>query len=198
MNCFKIMSSLGLLFFALYNVELYAQESGASTSSEARSTETTAEVSFQSNPVVQELPDYSQSWLDGRVSLVGGEYTTSERQYLFAEANRIPVVYAGNFTALRNNGHLVRLEGPYIKFKSARVIPYVLPELRDVTVALSEAYHQAGCGSITINSALRLGNRRPLWNSSPVLGTPSWHGCRCSDQRRTDWTTMCRRHMGVC
>ncbi len=142
-----------LLFSGLYNVALNAQP-------------TTPPIVYESTPVIQESPDHRQNWLDGRVSLIGGKLTSSHRQYLYAEAHRIPVVTHRNFASLRDAGRLVPLNSPHIRFKSNRVIPFVLPKTREVVHALARAYHEAGCGRLVINDALRIGNRRALWNAS--------------------------------
>ena len=169
MNCLKIiMGSLILSILALYNVQLHAQEATATIADEAADVTAEPEVQFQSNPVVQELPeppDYSRVWLDGRVSLVGGNYnnnemTRSERQFRYAEANGIP--FARNerdYQDLVARGQFVRLRHPALTIAARR--PYVLPTTAQFIYEIADAFSGAGCRGLRINDAARLVSERP-------------------------------------
>ena len=155
-----LAGALMLLPQGLYNVPTHEQ--------------TQETVVFHQEEVVQELPeepDYSEPWLDGRVSLNGGELTTSKRQYLYAEATGIPVVLTSNYNQLRNAGHLVRLSGPHIGFTEVfnrgNSVAYVLSSTLTFFRNLSEAYNAAGCGRLMVNNVLRLDDRRRPRNASP-------------------------------
>lgn len=111
--------------------------------------------------VVQEIPDYSTPWLDGRVSLIGGEITTSERQFLYAESNRLPFVSSeSEYRQLSRNGFFVRLGHSDITVPARR--PYVLPSTAEFVYATATAYRAAGCGRLAVTGAGRLTTERPV------------------------------------
>lgn len=163
------------LLTALCSPPAYAQESTPAIADNQPTGATIATnqdaIVFESNAIVQTLPDYSAVWLDGRVSFVGGEITTSEQQYMYAEAKGIPVVQTSNFDHLKRTGHLVRLSGPHIGFTevftSGNSEAYVLPSTLLVLRNLSEAYNSAGCGRLMVNDVLRLDDRGKPRNASP-------------------------------
>ena len=121
-------------------------------------------------PVIQPLPvddKVPELWLTGRVSLVGGEVSSSKQQAVYADTNGVPRATSSNFDELVKSGQLVKLEGPNIKLKSDKVIPYVLPSTKVFVLQLAYDFGQAGCGTLGISEALRLDDRRKPKNASP-------------------------------
>ncbi len=132
--------------------------------------ETVAPISTVSVPVIQSLPVDDRTpelWLTGRVSLVGGEVSSSEQQYRYAEQSGAVIITSDNFDELVRSGGLVKLEGPNIRLMSTRVIQYVIPSTRDFVLQLAYEFGQQGCGELVVNDALRVaGNRMPSAASS--------------------------------
>lgn len=129
------------------------------------------DIQFESNEVVQELPDHSVLWLDGRVSFNGGEYSTSERQQLFANAHSIPFIRTdAEYRRYIRSGHLVRLEHPLLVVGARR--PYVLPSTAQFIYAIVVEFNNAGCGRLRVNDAMRLISERPA-NGSPFSVHPA-------------------------
>lgn len=121
--------------------------------------ETVEPISTVSVPVIQPLPVDDKTpelWLTGRASLVGGEVSSSEQQFKYAEQSGVVIITSDNFDGLVRSGDLVRLEGPNIRLRSARVIPYVIPSTRDFVLQLAYDFGQQGCGELVVNDALRV------------------------------------------
>lgn len=154
----KFAGALMLLLSALCTTNpLAAQE--AVEVSEATTTEAPV-IFYERAEIVQELPDYSQVWLDGRVSFIGGELSTSERQYLFAVANEF--LFIENEAAYHRaiaDGHLVRLQHPGLTVAARR--PYVLPATAAFIYRLTDDFNESGCTGLRVNDATRLVSERP-------------------------------------
>jgi hypothetical protein len=122
-------------------------------------------ISVVSIPVVQSLPVDDKTpglWLTGRVSLIGGEVSSSKQQYLYAEQKRVPIITRNNFDELVESGDLVRLEGPNIQLGSDKVTPYVLPSSKNFVLQLAYEFGQQGCGRLVVLDALRIvGDKMP-------------------------------------
>ncbi len=132
--------------------------------------ETVEPISTVSVPVIQPLPVDDKTpelWLTGRASLVGGEVSSSEQQFRYAEQSGVVIIMSDNFDGLVRSGDLVRLEGPNIRLRSASVIPYVLPSTKVFVLQLAHDFGQQGCGELVVNDALRVaGNVMPSAASS--------------------------------
>lgn len=117
-------------------------------------------LTFVRNPMTQKIPDYSEVWLDGRVSFRGGELTTSERQFEYAKAHEIPfmdseVEYQRNV----RSGYFVLLSHPDITISARR--KYVLPQTANFIYRVAHQFRKAGCNRLHINGAGRLTTERP-------------------------------------
>lgn len=116
-------------------------------------------------PVIQPLPVDDKApelWLTGRVSLVGGEVSSSKQQYLYAEQKKVPIITHGNFDELVGSGDLVKLGSPNIRLGSIKVKLYVLPSTRDFVHQMADDFRLAGCGELVILDALRIvGDKMP-------------------------------------
>lgn len=124
------------------------------------SRETDSEIVFIPSEVVQELPDYSASWLDGRASFVGGELTTSERQYTYARANNLPFMRTeADYWESVRNGHFITLRHPSLVVAARR--PHVLPATAKFIYGVAERFQAASCGRIRVNDAMRLTGIQP-------------------------------------
>jgi Family of unknown function (DUF5715) len=120
---------------------------------------------IQSTPVVQPLPDPGRVWLDGRVSFVGGELSTSERQLAYAVARGIQLMHTeADYQNAVRSGQLVRLNHPNLEVGARR--PYALPTTVRFISEVAEQFVTAGCGRLRINDAVRLTSERPQ-NGSP-------------------------------
>lgn len=115
---------------------------------------------FISGEIVQSLPDNSTPWLDGRVSFVGGEITSSERQYQYAEANYIPFMRTeAQYQESIRSGRFVRLSHPHLDVGARR--PYVLPSTASFIYSIVDEFYSAGCGNLRVNDATRLTRVQP-------------------------------------
>lgn len=115
---------------------------------------------FQSNEVVQPAPDYAAVWLDGQVSFVGGELSSSERQYMYATANDYQFMRSDSqYRQAIAEGYLVRLQHPDLVVAARR--PYVLPSTAAFIYEIAEAFRGAGCSGLRVNDATRLLSERP-------------------------------------
>ncbi len=125
-------------------------------------------------PIIQPLPVDDKTpelWLMGRVSLVGGEVSSSKQQYLYAEQNEVPIITRDNFSGLVTGEHLVRLEGPNVRLNTVRqrsgeftlkLVPYVLPSTKDFVLQLAYEFGQQDCGELVVLDALRIvGDKMP-------------------------------------
>lgn len=138
-------------------------ETVAAKESVATSQETEPEVTFAAiKEVVQEFPDYSKPWLDGRVSFIGGELTSSRRQLAYAEANYIPfmrteVEYWKNV----RSGHFVALSHPGLEIGTWVERPYVLPSTAEFIYGVADKLRAASCRKLRVNDATRLTGIQP-------------------------------------
>lgn len=171
MTTMKRIVGVTALLTALYNTPATAQQESLIATYEKSAEAEQGDITYVQTEVIQEVPDYSAVWLDGRVSFVGGEITTSERQYMYAEARGIPIAQTSNYDYLRRTGQLVRLTGPHIGFTEVftrgNSEAYVLPSTLVVLRNLSEAYSSSGCGRLMVNNVLRLNDRGKPKNASP-------------------------------
>ncbi|MEN9920833.1 MAG: hypothetical protein RL538_726 [Candidatus Parcubacteria bacterium] len=114
-------------------------------------------------PVVQPLPvDESapEFWLTGRVSLVGGEVSSSQQQHRYALLENLPFMTSeAEYQSSIASGRLVRLEGPYLEMHARR--PYVLPSTAAFVLELSRGYFEFGCGRLVVKDAARLVSEQP-------------------------------------
>jgi spore germination cell wall hydrolase CwlJ-like protein len=102
-----------------------------------------------------------EDWLNGSVSLKGGELTKPCEAYEYAKAQGYTFV-ADEETRdeLIADGVLEKLEGPYMKLDDVSE-PYVLPIVKQFVERLSQQYVAQGCGELWVTSALRLTTRQP-------------------------------------
>lgn len=116
----------------------------------------------ETKPVISSPVAPTRFWegLDGRASLQGGEITTSQGQFEYAQRVSIPVITTGNKYENIAAGRLTLLEGPNLRLKSRDVVPYVLPETRNFIVRLAFDYGLADCGELIITSALRVADAK--------------------------------------
>lgn len=146
----KVAGVIGLLLLALYNVSAAAQE-------------TYEAIIFEGSPIIQELPqepDCSRVWLDGRVSFVGGEYTTSECQRQYADANGFRRVRDDReYWDKVRSGEFVLLQHPNLIVLASR--PHVLPSTATFIYEVANEFAQTGCGKLTIRGAGRTIAERP-------------------------------------
>lgn len=113
-----------------------------------------------SEPVVQELPPDWIGHLDGRVSLVGGEITSSQMQYDWATEQGLRFVRtSAMYNEAVQTGYFVRLSHPRLRVLARR--PHVLTSTARFVYTTADAYHAAGCGRLTVTGAGRLTSERP-------------------------------------
>lgn len=107
-----------------------------------------------------------KNWLDGQVSLKGGELTKPIQAYEYAKRLNFTFVEdTKKRDRLIKNETLVPLEGTYIKLADVSQ-PYLLPITLQFVTRLSQQYAAQGCGKLTVTSALRLTMDQPS-NASP-------------------------------
>ncbi len=115
------------------------------------------------SPITEPIPIHiksEDSWLDGQVSLVGGEVTSSKEQYEFAQGKRLLFAHTEHsYQSYVTDGYFVKLKGPNLQVLAQR--PYVLPTTADFVLTLSEKYAAANCGQLIITGAGRLTSERP-------------------------------------
>ncbi len=121
-------------------------------------------------PVPVETKDV---WMDGRASLTGGLTTTSQQQFEYARRSGLIVVTSSNLQALIASGYLEKIEGPNIRIKSNKVIPYVLPSTKAFVLKLAYDFGRAGCGALVVTSALRLADGPMPKHASPYSVHPT-------------------------
>lgn len=98
--------------------------------------------------------------LDGRVSLVGGEVTTSQQQYEYASSHQLIYMTSDEeYQARIGSGYFELLQGPYLIVLAKR--PYVLPSTAKFVNQLAADYFVFGCGKLVVTSAGRLSTERP-------------------------------------
>jgi len=135
--------------------------------------------------------------LDGRASLVGGQYTTSRQQYDFAKGQGREFFNSETYQQKIASGELVKLEGPNIRIVVKHknpTIPYVLVGTRDFIVSLSNDRALAGCGPTIVTDALRLLDRAVPSNASMF----SLHYAGMAvDLRVTDLSPECESWMNT-
>lgn len=175
MMTLKSITGVIALLTALCSMPADAQEQLLSVTTEQSTEALTASnqgtIVFKSNAVVQAPPDYSAVWLDGRVSFVGGEISTSERQLAFVHANTIPLMYTlSDYWRNVETGHFVTLQHPALVVSARR--PHVLPSTAHFMYRIAEQYNASGCGKLRVNDATRLVSERPR-NGSPYSVHPA-------------------------
>jgi hypothetical protein len=122
---------------------------------------TTLFVETESIPVVQEIPDPSRVWLDGRVSFEGGEFSTSQRQLEYAQARGIPLMNTEEeYQSSVRSGRFVRLTHPNLEVNE-QTRPHVLPATAQFIYEVAEQFGRADCGRLRVNGAGRLTSERP-------------------------------------
>jgi hypothetical protein len=125
-------------------------------------------------PVIQPLPvddKLPALWLTGRVSLVGGEVSSSKQQFGYAMENQLPfMTNEADYETRIASGYFVRLEGPFLEVHAKR--PYALPSTVAFATEMSVAYNTFGCGRLVIKDTLRLTTERPK-NGSPESVHPA-------------------------
>ena len=126
-------------------------------------TAATQPVTAVSIPIIQPLPVDDKTpalWLIGRVSLVGGEVSSSEQQFRYAAEKQVPFMTSEADYQMRiASGYFVRLENPFMDVQARR--PYVLPSTVAFVVELATEYYAAGCGRLVVRDALRITNEQP-------------------------------------
>jgi hypothetical protein len=123
----------------------------------------TQPITVVSTPVIQPLPVDDKTptlWLTGRVSLVGGQVSSSEQQFRYAAERQIPFMATeAEYQSRVSTGYFVRLESPFMDVHARR--PYALASTVAFMTEMSEAYYSFGCGRLTVKDALRLSAERP-------------------------------------
>ncbi len=114
-------------------------------------------------PIIQPLPVNDKTpalWLMGRVSLVGGEVSSSEQQLGYALELQLPLITTdADYQARISSGYFIRLESPFMEVHARR--PYALPSTVVFVAELAREYYNAGCGLLVVKDALRLTSERP-------------------------------------
>lgn len=124
---------------------------------------TTQPITAVSIPVIQPLPVDDKTpylWLTGRVSLVGGEVSSSQQQLGYAQEQQLPFMGTeAEYQTRISSGYFVRLESPFMEVHARR--PYALPSTVVFVAELAREYYAAGCGLLVVKDALRLTSERP-------------------------------------
>lgn len=114
-------------------------------------------------PVIQPLPvddKVPELWLTGRVSLVGGEVSSSKQQYHYALELKLPFMATeSEYQAQIGSGYFIRLESPFMEVHAKR--PYALPSTVFFVTEMAREYYVFGCGLLVVKDALRLIGERP-------------------------------------
>lgn len=111
------------------------------------------------------------TWMNGAVSLVGGETTTSLQQYEYAKQQNLSIMETeATYQHAILRGYFVPLTSPYLVVLAKR--EYVLPSTAKFVHELAAAYYETGCGQLVVTSAGRLTTERPT-NGSPYSVHPA-------------------------
>ncbi len=165
----RIMGVIALLVVP-YNAPATAQQESLVATYEQPTQTAQDEVTYEQVEVAQEI-DYSAVWLDGQVSFLGGELSSSERQLAYTKANAIPLISSNaDYWELVRRGYLVSLRHPDLEVGAKR--PHVLPTTARFIYEIAEQFRTAGCGRLRINDATRLVSERPK-NGSPYSVHPA-------------------------
>lgn len=123
----------------------------------------TQPITAVSIPVIQPLPVDDKTpalWLIGRVSLVGGEVSSSQQQLGYAQKQQLPFMATeAEYQTRISSGYFIRLESPFMEVHARR--PYALPSTVVFVAELAREYYDEGCGLLVVKDALRLTSERP-------------------------------------
>ena len=109
--------------------------------------------------MIQPLPPLP-TLLDGRVSLIGGELTSSPQQYEYASRRQLAYMASEEeYQARIKSGYFELLESPFLKVLANR--PHVLPSTAKFVYRLAADYYAFGCGQLVVTGAGRLSTQRP-------------------------------------